>query len=193
MSLVLASSSPRRRELLESLGLSFSVCGAEGDGPIVSAEPGPRVVGHARFKAQQVAALSTGSWVLAADTLVFGAGEFFPKPTDRRHAQAMLERLVALQTHEVWTGCCLVSPQGEEILRQDCARVHFSKIDSSALQGYLQGTEWSDKAGAYAIQGWAGQYASLLSGDFQTVVGLSETAVLALFHQAGLPSDAFRR
>lgn len=193
MSLVLASASPRRRDLLESLGLSFQVCSAAGDGPVVSNEPGPRVLGHACFKARQIAAAQPKSWVLAADTLVYGGGDFFPKPTDARHAEAMLERLVALQQHEVWTGSCLISPDGEEFPRMDCAQVAFSTIGAEDLANYLQGSEWADKAGAYAIQGWVGQYATLLQGEFGTVVGLSETAVLALFTKAGLPSDAFRR
>lgn len=193
MPLVLASASPRRRDLLKSLDLSFEVCSATGDGPVTSGEPGPRVLGHACFKARQVAVAQQQCWVLAADTLVYGGGDFFPKPTDVSHAQAMLERLVELGQHEVWTGSCLIGPEGKEFQRMDCAKVAFSKIGVKELSKYLQGSEWADKAGAYAIQGWASQYATLLEGEFDTVVGLSKTAVLTLFHQAGLPPDAFRR
>ncbi len=193
MGLVLASGSPRRRDLLDALGLGFEVRSADGDGPIVSDEPGPRVLGHAQFKARQVADSLVGDWVMAADTLVYGAGEFFPKPSDRHHAEMMLRRLGSLGRHQVWTGCCLISPAGEEVDRIDCASVAFTAIPQGELEEYLDGDEWADKAGAYAIQGWAGRYASLEDGEFGTVVGLSETAVLALFAQAGLSPDAFRR
>jgi septum formation protein len=193
MALILASASPRRRELLESLNLEFTVRSADGDGPIVSSDPGERVLGHARFKARALAPQCPGDWVLAADTLVYGQGMFFPKPTDRLHAESMLGALVSMVEHEVWTGSCLIGPDGQEIGRTDMAKVAFSEIPKEALESYLDGQEWADKAGAYAIQGWAGSYTKLLEGDFETVVGLSQKAVLELFAQAGLSPEAFRR
>lgn len=193
MALVLASSSPRRRELLESMQLDFLVKSANGDGPVVSSEPDERVLGHARFKARALAPLCPGDWILAADTLVYGQGVFFPKPADRAHAESMLGALIAIGEHEVWTGSCLIGPDGQEYGRADLAKVAFSSIPPKALESYLNGQEWADKAGAYAIQGWAGDYTQLLEGDFATVVGLSATAVLELFAQASLPPEAFRR
>jgi septum formation protein len=105
----------------------------------------------------------------------------------------MLEFLQACGDHEVWTGVCLIGPDGGQVSRADVAGVHFAAIPGVAVEEYLQGTEWQDKAGAYAIQGWAGAYARLASGDMGTVVGLSENAVLALFEASGLPPGAFRR
>jgi septum formation protein len=101
--------------------------------------------------------------------------------------------LASLGEHQVWTGSCLIGPDGQEFSRTDCAEVAFSEIPITRLEEYLKGSEWVDKAGAYAIQGWAGTYATLVSGDFDTVVGLSKTAVIALFSKAGLPPGAFRR
>jgi septum formation protein len=191
--LVLASASPRRRALLEALSLRFTVVAAAGDGPVSSTDPGKRVLGHAWFKAHEVAKDHPSAWILAADTLVFGAGEFFPKPQNREHAGEMLERLIALGVHQVWTGTWLLSPQGDEFQHLESAEVSFAPIPCAERESYLDGVEWADKAGAYAIQGWAGQYTTLLEGEFDTVVGLSKTAIFALFEQAGLSPAAFRR
>ncbi|MCP4093200.1 MAG: Maf-like protein [Planctomycetes bacterium] len=193
MALILASASPRRRELLESLHLDFAVKSASGDGPVVSSDPGERVLGHAFFKARALAEQESGDWILAADTLVYGQGMFFPKPKDRSHAKAMVEQLVAMGEHEVWTGSCLIGPDGQEFGRMDLAKVAFQSIPEADLETYLNGQEWADKAGAYAIQGWAGSYTELLHGEFGTVVGLSQGAVLELFAQANLSPEAFRR
>jgi len=193
MALILASGSPRRREMLESLQLDFQVRIADGDGPIVSQNPADRVLGHALFKARALASECPTDWVLAADTLVYGQDKFFPKPKNRAHAKFMLEQLVAMGEHEVWTGSCLIGPDGQEFSRAEMSRVAFEVIPPQALTRYLEGREWTDKAGAYAIQGWAGAYTQLLEGDFNTVVGLSQSAVLELFAQAGLSPEAFRR
>lgn len=191
--LVLASGSPRRRDLLLRLGIDFEIQTAAGDGLAISGRPVERVVGHAAFKAQQVAALKPGRWVLAADTLVFAQGRFLPKPSGPEEAREMLKFLQAIGEHEVWTGASLISSTGARWSRADRALVSFLPIPPLELDSYLSGTEWKDKAGAYAIQGWAGGYARLLDGDLDTVIGLAEITVLGLFHAAGLPKRAFRR
>lgn len=187
--LLLASRSPRRRQLLESLGWEFLAASADGDGPIRAADPAGRVLGHARHKAESL--LDGEHWVLAADTLVFGGEQPFPKPRDRDDARRMLHALIGLGRHQVWTGAVLAAPDGRIWERADRAEVGFRPIPEEALEAYLRGTEWGDKAGAYAIQGWAGAYTELLDGDFGTVVGLSEAAVRGLLVQAGLPPQAF--
>ncbi|MDA0666218.1 MAG: Maf family protein [Planctomycetota bacterium] len=190
--LVLGSGSPRRRDLLQRLGLNFEIQAAEGDGPVVSDAPASRVVGHANFKAHQVAILKPKRWVLAADTLVYGDGRFLPKPKDRSQAREMLQFLQKVGMHEVWTGACLIGSDGASWSRADRAVVGFAPIPGAELEKLLLGNEWRDKAGAYAIQGWAGKYATLLEGDLDTVVGLAEITVLNLFRAAGLPKQAFR-
>jgi len=191
--LVLGSGSPRRRDLLQRLQLDFEIQTADGDGPVVSDSPAARVEGHAIFKAKQVASRNPQRWILAADTLVYGDGRFLPKPKDAADAGEMLEFLQSIGQHQVWTGACLIAPDGSQWARADCAEVRFASIPDGELDKYLATAEWKDKAGAYAIQGWAGNYATLEQGDLDTVVGLAEITVLGLFHAAGLPKQAFRR
>lgn len=191
--LVLGSGSPRRRDLLQRLGLDFEIQTAAGDGPVVSDAPDLRVMGHAEFKAREVAALHPGRWILAADTLVYGDGRFLPKPQGVDQAREMLQFLQKVGQHEVWTGACLVGPDGTFWTRADRSVVQFTPIPAVELEKYLLGTEWKDKAGAYAIQGWAANFATLCEGDLDTVVGLAEITVLRLFTAAGLPKQAFRR
>ena len=183
--LILASGSPRRQLLLEQLNINFVVCAADSDGPVVSDNPETRVAGHALFKAQQVAANNPQRCVLAGDTLVYGDGEFFGKPADRRQARQMLLRLQEIGEHRVYTATCLLSDQLQVFQVVNYAVVRFSEVPQPELDLYLTGTEWCDKAGAYAIQGWAGQYASCVSGDFDNIVGMSPIDVKKLFAESG--------
>jgi septum formation protein len=183
--LILASSSPRRRELLESMGLRFECRPAPDDGPALSAQPEARVLGHARHKAEAVRkALAEPAWILAADTLVCRDEEFLSKPADRADAARMLRSLSGRE-HAVWTGAVLLDPRGRRSERADCARVRFAELTEAEIEAYLDGKEWQDKAGAYGIQGWAAGRSRLVAGDLGTVVGLSEGAVRALLAQAG--------
>jgi septum formation protein len=183
--LVLASASPRRRELLARLGLEFEVRPAADDGPPQAGPPAEQVLGHARHKAAEVAAAAgADAWVLAADTLVFLGGRPLSKPADRTEAAAMLEALSGRE-HEVWTGAVLLAPDGRRHERADVARVRFAPLPAAELRAYLAGEEWRDKAGAYALQGWAGRHARVIAGDPETVVGLSGAAVLELLARAG--------
>jgi septum formation protein len=183
--LILASSSPRRQALLKELGLPFEICAADSDGPVVSSLPGERVAGHALFKAQQIAAQNPGCWVLSGDTLVYGASEFFEKPRDKSQARRMLQRLEVIGEHRVYTACCLISPASEVFQHVDSAKVAFQAIPAGDLETYLNGDEWRDKAGSYAIQGWAAQYASCAAEDFETIVGMSKVTVKKLFVESG--------
>ncbi len=184
-SLILASSSPRRQDLLRRLNIDFSIHPAKSDGPILSDDPELRVAGHALFKAREVAAQHARSWVLAGDTLVYGDGEFFTKPDDSAHARYMLQRLQAMGEHRVYTASCLLNSESTVFQLVEYAVVSFQNIPESDIASYLNGTEWSDKAGAYAIQGWAGQFASCIAGDFETIVGMSEVTVKKLFAMSG--------
>jgi len=125
--------------------------------------------------------------------MVFCQGQALGKAADIDEARRMIARLVAAGTHEVWTGAALLGPKGQAYSRADVAKVSFREPPSDALAQYLAGDEWCDKAGAYAIQGWAGSYATLLEGWRGTVVGLAQEAVLALYQAAGLPMPGNRR
>ncbi len=190
--LVLASRSPRRRALLDSLGLDFTVDAAEGDGPEVSDQAAERVLGHARHKASEVAARHPQSYVLAADTLVEADGRFYPQPEDRADAAAMLAAL-GNRDHSVWTATVLRAPDGSWQQRVDSACVRFDGPDESALNRWLDSGGWRGKAGAYGIQDAGVDWAELVEGSRGTVVGLDTEAVLILLAAAGLPPAARRR
>ncbi|MBC8327507.1 MAG: septum formation protein Maf [Planctomycetes bacterium] len=181
--LVLASTSPRRRALLEAAGIDFELVDPGDDGPSQAVDPAQRVLDHARFKALEGARLRPGRRVLAADTLVWVAGDFLPKPADREQAEAMLRRLSG-RNHEVWTGVVLATEGGRLLEAADRAEVRFGPLPEGQLQSYLAGQEWCDKAGAYAIQGAAGRWAELVSGELETVIGLSTGTVLRLLAAA---------
>lgn len=189
--LVLASGSPRRRELLAAAGLAFESVDPGDDGPAGAAEPAARVLAHARHKASAGQALRPGRWVLAADTLVVLAGEFLAKPADAREAEAMLRRLSG-RHHEVWTGVVLAAPGGARHEAADRALVAFRSIAEEELRAYLASGEWRGKAGAYAIQGRAGAWAELLEGDRETVIGLATATVRRLLAASGACSGASR-
>jgi septum formation protein len=191
--LILASGSPRRRQVLTELGLPFVVIPASSDGPSLATDPAKRVLDHARFKAQEVHQDHPEDWVLGADTMVFCQGIALGKAADVTEARQMIARLVAAGNHEVWTGAALLGPNGQVHSRADVARVSFREPPAAALDQYLAGEEWYDKAGAYAIQGWAGSFATLEQGWRGTVVGLAKEAVLGLYEAAGLPMPASGR
>jgi nucleoside triphosphate pyrophosphatase len=178
--------------LLQELGLTFQVLDPGPDGPGHSESPQARVLEHARFKAQSAFKQVSGSVILASDTLVWCRHQFLPKPANRSDARRML-KLLDSQTHQVWTGVCVIDPQGK-IHEQACmAEVLFSAIPTADLEAYLQGQEWADKAGAYGIQGTASAWAQVVSGGYDTVVGLPLEATLQLLIQAGAcPSDGQR-
>ena len=190
---VLASTSPRRHALLREAGYLFSALDPGDDGPGFALKPGERVLEHAEHKARSGARQAPDGLILASDTLVWCAGEFLPKPLDRADAERMLGLLEARE-HQVWTGVCLVdSASGRIWSEAACARVRFGAIPPAERMAYLATTEWSDKAGAYAIQGTAGRWCKLVEGDYNTVVGLPLEVVSRLLAQAKACSEPNQR
>ena len=185
--LVLASRSPRRRELLASLGLRFVADAAPDDGPERGGSAAERVLGHARHKAAAVATRHPGLPVLAGDTLVFLGERCLPQPADRAQAEEML-RALAGRSHAVWTATVLQLPDGRVLERADRAMVRFRAIGDAELTAWLESDGWRGKAGAYGIQDAEVRWASLEEGALGTVVGLDAAAVRDLLEKAGLPS-----
>ncbi len=174
MRLILASASPRRRDLLRNAGFDFEV----RPGQIVEEiQPGelPEDFARraAREKAMQIAALSPrGRLILGADTVVVIGGQTLGKPSDPQDAARML-RLLSGRTHQVHTGVCLVrAPDGIEALRHETTLVTFRELDEEEIRQYVESGEPSDKAGAYAIQGLASKFVTRISGCHSNVVGL---------------------
>jgi septum formation protein len=190
---VLASTSPRRLALLREAGYLFTAVDPGEDGPGISPDPATRVLEHAEYKARSGARQAPDRLVLASDTLVWCADEFLPKPVDRADADRMLS-LLESREHQVWTGVCLLQAVGGQMWSEaTSARVRFGQIPSAEREAYLVGSEWSDKAGAYAIQGTAGRWCELIEGDYNTVVGLPLELVSRLLEQARACSEPNER
>jgi septum formation protein len=188
-SLVLASGSPRRRELLALLGIPFTV--------VVSNEPEPLLEGivpreqtmHlALRKARAVAATQAAGWVLGADTIVVLDGEFLGKPADPADAVVMLRRLRG-RDHAVYTGLALVNAAtGAEHTASVPAIVTMRDASADEIAAYVATGEPLDKAGAYGIQGLGGALVAGYVGCFNTIVGLPVCGVAALLREAGFPT-----
>jgi septum formation protein len=185
--LYLASASPRRRELLDQIGVS---CLVRPVGIDESRQPeeAPRdyVLRLARHKAETAwarFAASEGKPVLAADTAVVLEGEIFGKPRDQSEGAAMLERLSG-RTHEVLTAVALRTPAGLET-RVSASRVTFRMLAPGEPECYWQTGEAADKAGAYAVQGHAAMFITHLSGSYSGVMGLPLFETAELLQRAG--------
>ncbi len=184
--LVLASQSPRRRELLQQLGLAFEVRPANTDEAVLAGAPArDYVLRVAREKARAV----EGEVVLAADTAVVLAGEVLGKPADADDARRML-RALSGSRHEVLTGVCVrrAAPgPGVELDVIVSTEVVFAALSARAVDWYVATGEPLDKAGAYAIQGAGGAFVAEIRGSVSNVVGLPLVETAALLARAGLP------
>ena len=180
--LVLASRSPRRRQLLEMLGIPLLVAHAD-----VQEIPLPRETpsAYARRLARDKARAVPGVLVLGADTIVVLDDEILEKPGDPAHALEMLRRLQG-RWHEVITSVCLIA-DGTTFEAQDRTAVEFRMASDEALRAYIATGEPLDKAGAYGIQGYGAALIERIEGDFFGVMGLPVRLVLDLLRQAGRP------
>ena len=179
MKLILASGSPRRRELLGFCTKEFDVCVSEFDEHTVQAPTPAALAGAlARGKCLAVAASHPGCVVVGSDTVVELDGEVFGKPQDAGDARRML-RALSGRTHEVHTGVCVSDGARTESFVDTC-KVTFFPIPEAELERCIASGEPFDKAGAYAIQGRAALLLDRLEGDYYTIMGLpvSRTARL---------------
>lgn len=182
--LLLASTSPRRRELLSRAGLTFGIRAPEVDETVRPGEaPEAYVSRLARAKARAVASGSPHALVLAADTSVVTDTGILGKPRDDAEALAMLTSLMG-RSHRVLTAVALAGAAASEVLVS--TRVWMRPADPEELRWYVQTGEPADKAGAYAIQGIGGQLVSRIEGSYTNVVGLPVAETLSLLEAAGL-------
>lgn len=178
--LVLASGSPRRRQLLEMLRIPLIVHPADvQEIPLPGEAPAAYVRRLARDKARAV----PGQLVLGADTTVVLDDRILEKPVDREDAVRML-MLLQGRTHSVFTAICLIA-NGIERHALDETRVTFRACDESWLRAYADTGEPLDKAGAYGIQGWGAALVERIEGDFFGVMGLPIRLLLRLLEEAG--------
>lgn len=183
--LVLASQSPRRKELLEVLGLPFTVTAPGIDeSPNPGESPETYVVRVAREKALDVASRVTGSVVLSADTVVTIDGEILGKPSRRDDAIRMLMKLSGRQ-HRVLTAVCVID-QFSSSMREgrEETTVSFNALTTDQIQAYIDREDVMDKAGAYAIQGFASVFIPRISGSYSNVMGLPLALVYELLFAA---------
>jgi septum formation protein len=168
--LILASTSPRRREILEQLRIPFEVVAPGYDETL--GDP----VEHALGKARSIGVGDRP--VLGCDTEVIRGGRVYGKAGNEAEAEEMLESLAG-KTHEVVSGLALITPAWEEV-HQEVTRVTFRPLDARDLAHYVASGEWEGRAGAYAIQGLGASLVERVEGDFWNVVGLPAALLVRL-------------
>lgn len=191
MKLILASTSPRRSQILSDAGLAFSVISSAVDEtPFPEESPQQLVQRLAEAKAELVAARALGpAIVIAADTVVTLDGSILGKPRSTEDARHMLEQLSG-RTHSVITGVSLIRlPDAERRQLVESTLVHFAQMSSDDISRYLATEEPYDKAGAYAIQGRAGRHILRIEGCYFNVVGLPLARVVSALRELGWSED----
>ena len=178
--LVLASTSPQRRAILEQLAIPFDAVApryVEHDPP--DADPVALVRDHALGKARSVH--EAGRTTLGVDTTVHLGQRVYAKPRDEDDARAMLRELAG-ETHAVLSGVCLMTPAGATVEHAETL-VTFRPLDEAAIDRYVASGEWEGRAGGYAIQGLGGRLVERIDGDYLNVVGLPGALVLRLLER----------
>ncbi|HXI14410.1 MAG TPA: Maf family protein [Thermoanaerobaculia bacterium] len=190
MTLILASASPRRRELLQTIGFHFEVQASEVEEVRGDNEAPERYVARlSEEKAAAVGQLRKGSWIVAADTTVVIDDQVLEKPQSRDDAVKMLT-IIRGRTHLVHTGVRLQSPSGTGETTTTTSRVTMSSISDSEIEWYVSSGEPMDKAGSYAIQGIGAIFVELVEGSYTNVVGLPLETLMKMMRRAGLDPTA---
>jgi septum formation protein len=186
MKLILASSSPRRKELLEQIGLRFEVVPGGVDEKIKDGEnPVEHVLRLAEEKALDVANKSRDSWVIAADTIVLVDGEILGKPAKEKEAYQMLLKLSGKE-HRVITGFCILNTSNGESVKESVeTTVTFKELTEEEIRGYIKTKEPFDKAGGYAIQGKGSFMIKEIKGSYTNVIGLPICEVVEALERVG--------
>ena len=192
MNTVLASASPRRRELLTNLGIAFSVMPSDRESaPVPGETPAETVARIALGKARDVSSrCPADTLVIAADTLVYLDGEPLGKPSDRNEAASMLRRLSG-RTHSVLTGVALIL-DGRELSRAEETAVSFRCLSDGEIDWYIGTGEPMDKAGAYGIQGLGSVLIDGINGDYFNVMGLPLCRLESMLREFGLSVTTLR-
>lgn len=183
--LILASASPRRRELLEQIGLTFEVIPSKCQEVITKTLPGEIVEELSLQKAEDVAKEIEEGIVIGSDTIVWQDGHVMGKPSDREAAREMLRRIQG-NTHSVFTGVTvIVKEKGQEFIQTFSkeTKVHVYPMTEEETERYIDTKEPMDKAGAYGIQGAFAAYVEGIEGDYNSVVGLPVSALWQVLKQ----------
>ena len=184
--LVLASASPRRRDLLGQIGLTPDIIDpADIDESVLKTETPRTAAGRLALAKAQVAAVRwPDAYILAADTVVAVGRRCLGKPADREEAKAMLD-LISGRGHRVYTGVAVMAPDGRSAARLSETRVKFKKLAADEQSALLNCDEWKGAAGGYRIQGLAGAHVISLIGSYTGVVGLPLYETVSLLRGLG--------
>lgn len=183
--LILASKSPRRRELLEQVKIPYGIRIAEVDeGQMQTQDPLEKVKQLTLLKGRSVPINNSHEVILSADTIVSCQGEIFEKPKNEAEAKSMLERLSG-NIHEVYTGVLLRTLEREHYF-VECTKVEFWSLTSAEIEHYIQTGDPYDKAGAYGIQSIGAMFVKQIIGDYYNVVGLPVSKVVRELRRFGI-------
>ena len=200
--IILASASPRRKELLEQIGIEFEICPAKGEEVITKTQPHEVVMELSKQKAEEIAAMvlsfneshkeittPTDVLVIGADTVVAHEGKILGKPKDEEDAKCMI-RSLAGNTHSVFTGVTfvLIDKEGRcgEVVFYEKTDVTMHTMSELEIERYVATAEPMDKAGAYGIQGKCAIYIEKIAGDYNNVVGLPISRVYQELKKIGI-------
>ena len=171
MEIILASKSPRRRELLQLVGLDFSVVPSNADESAISEDdPATLVRRLASVKCEAVKSARSDCLVIGADTIVVYDGQVIGKPTDAHDAKRIL-RLLSGKTHTVYSGLCVMTDE-KKLVCHDTTYVTFADLSDEIIDAYVATGDPLDKAGAYGIQEKAALFVDRIDGNFHNIVGL---------------------
>ena len=188
--IVLASASPRRRELLTQIGLKFQVVPSRAEELVLPDEtPEEHVIRLSIDKASDVAAQKEVEWrgFIGSDTIVLCDGQILGKPVDDRHAAQML-RMLSGREHRVLSGYAILDRQtGEQRAEAVSTRVRFRELTDAEIARYIASGEPTDKAGAYAIQGLGVCFVAEIEGSYTNVVGLPLCRLTLALKELGVP------
>lgn len=188
-SIILASTSPRRQELLRSLNIPFTVMAPTyTEEPVSAGDPAEITEIHSMKKVESIIRMDlelSVPWVLGADTLICKDGKIFGKPSSREEAESMI-RLFSGTSHNVVTSISLFDSTTNFITSKTCtSTVFFSELDDEEISSYLDSGEWQGVAGAYRIQSRAAYYIHRIEGSWSGIVGLPIHSLYAILREHG--------
>ena len=185
MEIILASKSPRRRELLQLVGLDFSVVPSNADeSAILEDDPAMLVRRLASVKCEAVKSARSDCLVIGADTIVVYDGQVIGKPTDAHDAKRIL-RLLSGKTHTVYSGLCVMTDE-KKLVCHDTTYVTFADLSDEVIDAYVATGDPLDKAGAYGIQGMFGMFVERIDGNYFNVIGMPLPRLYELMLSAGV-------
>ena len=185
--LILASSSPRRQQILKELGLNFTVSPPVNfEEKLDGVAPEKLVCDNALGKAREIASKYTNSIIIGCDTLIIENNEIFGKPLTPEKAYMMLKKLSG-NYHSVVSGLAVIdSRENKELVGYEKAEVKFKDLAESEIRDYVESGEPLDKAGAYGIQGSGGKFVEEIKGSYSSVVGLPKELLLKFISELGI-------